>query len=358
MARENFHARSLALQVIQGSENLRCDGARPVLTIGNFDGVHRGHQRIMQTVIERAALHATKSVVLTFDPHPRVFFQRGNVPKLLMTLEQKLEFLERCGVDFVIVEPFSQSYADMPPEIFVKQVIWERIRPCEVYVGYDFHFGRDRTGSMQTLTELGPRLGFAVTIISEVQIDASDVSSTRVRELLSVGDAAQAAVLLGRPYGVRGRVVRGAQQGRILGFPTLNLAPENAVLPAPGVYAGFVRFLVSDPGVPSTRSLSGAGDRLLDETFKSVVNIGYRPTLQQSSQLVIEAHLFDFDADVYGRRIEIGFVDRLRDERKFPNADALKHQIALDAAEARRRLAKCGDLADGAHCARWFAPCD
>lgn len=329
-----------------------------MLTIGNFDGVHRGHQRIMQTVIERAALHATQSAVLTFDPHPRIFLQRGNVPKLLMTLEQKLEFLEHCGVDFVIVEPFSQAYADMSPESFVKQVIWERIHPLEVYVGYDFHFGRDRAGSMQTLTELGPQLGFAVTIIPEVQIDARDVSSTRIRELLTAGDAAQAALLLGRPYGVRGRVVPGAQQGRLLGFPTLNLSPENAVLPAPGVYAGVVRFLVSDRDEILTQSVPKTHEFLFNETFQSVVNIGYRPTLQQSSSLVIEAHLFDFHADVYGRRIEIGFVDRLREERKFPNADALRHQIALDAAEAKRRLAMQTHFTDGAHWAQRFSPCD
>lgn len=326
------------MQVIQGSEKLRFDGVRPVLTIGNFDGVHCGHQRIMQTVIERAALHAAPSAVLTFDPHPRVFLKRGNVPQLLMTLEQKLEFLERCGIDLVIVEPFAQAYADMSPETFVKQVVWERIRPREVYVGYDFHFGRDRAGSMRTLTELGPRLGFAVTIIPEVQIDARDVSSTRIRELLAAGDVAQAALLLGRPYGVRGCVVRGAQQGRVLGFRTLNLEPENEVLPASGVYAGVVRFLVSEAeAVPQVCAQASA---LAGATFESVINVGCRPTLQSAGALVVEAHLFDFEAEVYGRRIEIDFVERLREERRFSDLDALRRQIVLDVAAAKGRLAQ------------------
>jgi riboflavin kinase/FMN adenylyltransferase len=199
------------------------------------------------------------------------------------------------------------------------------VAPLEVYVGYDFHYGRDRAGSMRLLTELGPRLGFAVTIIPEVTIGGRDVSSSRIRELLASGDVEEAKRMLGRSFAVRGTVVAGDRRGRTLGFPTANLAPENEVIPAHGVYAGHVQLL--DAGTPA------AGSR-----FAAVTNVGRRPTFKQDDPALAEAHLFDFSGDLYGRRIEVSFEARLRGEEKFPGADALRAQIARDVELARQKL--------------------
>jgi riboflavin kinase/FMN adenylyltransferase len=297
-----------------------------VLTVGNFDGLHLGHQAILRTVTGRARARGGEAAVYTFDPHPRQVLQPERAPKLLTTLEQKLELMEREGVDAVIVEPFTRDFARLPAERFVREVIHARMEPREVYVGYDFRYGRDREGSMRTLTELGPRLGFSVTIIPEVTVGERDVNSTRIRALLAEGHVEEAATLLGRSYAVRGRVVPGDRRGRSLGFPTLNLAAENDVLPARGVYAGAVRFL--DAGTPP------AGARL-----PAVTNVGRRPTFGPQDAVIVEAHLLDFDGDVYGRRVDVEFEHHLRAEERFPDVDALRARIAADVKEARRRLA-------------------
>jgi riboflavin kinase/FMN adenylyltransferase len=314
------------LRVVRGSAALEAPFESCVLTAGNFDGVHVGHQRIMATVTSRARALAGTSVVYTFDPHPRRVLAPESAPRLLTTLEQKLELLSELGVDAVVVEPFDRAFAKLPAENFVREVLHARMRPVEVYVGYDFHYGRDREGSMRTLTELGPHLGFAVTIIPEVKLGERDVNSTRVRELLAAGEVEGAAQLLGRPYRVRGAVARGDQRGRTLGFPTLNLAAENEILPCVGVYACRVRFL--DAGAPPAGRWFGA-----------VANVGRRPTVKADDPVAVEAHLFDFDADAYGRRIEVAFAARLRGEERFPSLEALRAQISRDASAARARLA-------------------
>lgn len=313
------------MRVVQGSRSLEKPLHRAVLTVGNFDGLHVGHRAIMATVTERARVLGGQAAVYTFEPHPRKVLQPERAPRLLTTLDQKLELLEELGVDVVIVEPFDAGFSSLPAERFVRDILYERIGPVEVYVGYDFRYGRDREGSMRTLTELGPHLGFAVTIIPEVTVTGRDVNSTRIRELLEEGRVEEAAELLARPYTVRGRVVEGDRRGRTLGFPTLNLEPENEILPARGVYAGRVRFL--DEGEPP------AGARR-----DAVVNVGHRPTFTDRRDVRVEAHLFGFDAEAYGRRIEVAFTDALRGERRFEDVEALRAQIARDAAEARRRL--------------------
>lgn len=298
-----------------------------MLTIGNFDGIHAGHRSILDIVVRRAAALGGDAVVYTFEPHPRRVLHRDSPPGLLTTFEQKLELLEEAGVDVVIAEPFTLEFARTPSDVFVREVVFGRIRPQEVYVGYDFHFGRDREGSMRQLTRMGPRLGFAVTIIPEVTFEGRDVNSTRIRELLAEGSVEAAANLLGRCYAVRGRVVEGDRRGRMLGFPTLNLALENEVVPRGGVYAASVTFL--DPGAPPPGS-----------SFGSVANVGRRPTFGPGEALVVEAHLFEFDAEVYGRRVELAFRVRLREERAFESPEALRTQIAADAERARRELGK------------------
>lgn len=309
------------MERFNGTERIGRSLVRPVLTVGNFDGVHVGHRAILDTVVERARALEGEAVVYTFEPHPRKVLQPERAPRLLTTLEQKLELLETAGVDVTVVEPFSLNFARTPADVFIREHLHARIAPVEVYVGYDFHFGRDREGSMRMLTELGPRLGFAVTIIPEVTIDAGDVNSTRIRQLLAEAQVEKAKEMLGRSYTVRGSVRKGEQRGRTLGFPTANLEPENEVLPAAGVYAGWVRFLDS-PGVPTA----------------AVMNVGTRPTFEHEGRVVAEAHLIGFDGDLYGRRLEVSFEHHLRPERRFDGVDALRAQIRADVDDARRRL--------------------
>jgi riboflavin kinase/FMN adenylyltransferase len=314
------------LRSIAGSESIREPLVRPILTVGNFDGVHLGHRAILDTVTQRARALRGQAVVYTFEPHPRKVLSPKNAPRLLTTLEQKLELLALAGVDAVILEPFDLAFARTPAEDFIREYVHARIRPLEVYVGYDFHFGRDRQGSMRLLTELGPRLGFSVTILPEVVIGEGDVNSTRIRQLLGEAAVEEAAILLGRDYTVRGRVGKGEERGRTLGFPTANLELENEVLPALGVYAGRLRFL--DDGEPPAGGV-----------FPAVTNVGTRPTFGASDRVVVEAHLIDFSGDLYGRRVELSFRFHLRPERRFAGLDALRAQIDADRAEARRRLA-------------------
>ncbi len=313
------------MQVVAGSAALEERLIRPVVTVGSFDGIHLGHRAILATVVERARAHDGTATVVTFEPHPRKVLHPERPPQLLSTTEQRLELIAGADIDLTILEPFTPEFSRTPPERFVREYLHRRLGPVEVYVGYDFRFGHDREGSMRMLTELGPRLGFAVTIIPEVTIDGQDVNSTRIRELVGRGEAATAARLLGRPYALRGRVVPGDRRGRGLGFPTLNLDPENELLPGSGVYAGQVRFL--DDGAPPRGTLFGA-----------VTNVGSRPTFDAGERIVCESHLLDFGGDAYGRRIEVSFLARLRPEQRFASGDALRLQIAADVDETRRRL--------------------
>ncbi len=312
------------MEVVRGIAELARPLDHPVLTIGNFDGLHLGHRSIVNTVVEQAEALGGEPVAYTFDPHPRSVLFPERAPKLLVTLEQKLDLFEEAGIRMVIVEPFTIEFSRTPPEVFVREVIHKRIQPRKVYVGYDFHFGKDREGSMRLLTDLGPRLGFEVTIIPEVLIDDRDVNSTRIRALLADGEVDEAGELLGRLYTIRGQVVQGDQRGRELGFPTLNLAPENEILPQLGVYAAWVRILDEEraggePGSP----------------HRAVANIGLRPTFKKGETPLAEAHLIDFEGDLYGARVEIAFVRRLRQELRFPDARALEKAIRADVDQAR-----------------------
>jgi len=313
------------VEVKLGSDSLAPPPARCVLTVGTFDGLHEGHLVLMRTVVERARALDGHSVVYTFEPHPRKVLGGADAPGLLTTLEQKLEVIAACGVDMTVLERFTPAFAETPPETFVREILWARFRPVEVYVGYNFRFGHHREGSMRLLVDLGPELGFRATLIPEVKVGGAPVSSTAIRRLLAAGEVEEAARLLGRPYALRGRIATGDRRGRSLGFPTANLEAENEVLPEPGVYAGWVRFL--DEGDPPRGSERAA-----------VTNLGRRPTFGDALGLVAEAHLLDFSGDLYGRRVDLSFVSRIRPERRFEGAEALRAQIARDVEEARRRL--------------------
>ncbi|MGB0620961.1 MAG: bifunctional riboflavin kinase/FAD synthetase [Myxococcota bacterium] len=313
------------MEIYRGISELSRRLTRPVVTIGNFDGVHRGHQAILNTVTERAAALEGESVLYTFEPHPRRVLTPDLDLRLLETFDQRMETLASHGLDVVIAEPFDLEFAKVSPQRFIEHYLHDSIGPSEVYVGYDFHFGKDREGSMRMLTERGPHLGFSVTVIPEVSVEGRDVNSTRVRQLLAEGEVEEAAELLGRPFVARGEVTEGDRRGRTIGFPTANLAPDTEILPAPGVYYGRLR------------CLRGGGE-WEGKTLPAVTNVGYRPTFRDGRDLVAEAHVIDFQGDLYGVEVDLTFEGRLRGEQRFESVDQLKEQIARDVDAARVRL--------------------
>jgi riboflavin kinase / FMN adenylyltransferase len=288
---------------------------QPVLGLGNFDGFHRGHQKIIERVARGAAEREATPVVMTFDPHPTRVVRPDKAAPLLMTTPQKLDALARAGMRGAAVVRFTPEMAMWPPEVFVQQVLVEWLRVSEVWVGANFLFGHDRAGNFSLLRLLGARFGFRAEKIDPVRYKDFVVSSTRVRRLIAEGRVDEAATLLGRHHFVDGTVVHGLQRGRLLGFPTANLETENELIPPNGVYATLV-------------TLDGV-------IFPAVTNIGVRPTFHQPSATVIEAHLLDVDRDLYDRRLRLAFLQRIRDERTFDSVDALKAQIAADVARAR-----------------------
>ncbi len=315
------------MQIFEGSRTLGERARGCVLTVGNFDGLHRGHQALLGAVLERARALGQPAAVYTFDPHPRAVLAPETSPPQLMTWAQLVDGFERAGIDLLIREAFTADFASLSPESFLRDVIAERVDPAEIFVGRDFHFGKGRAGTGDTLASLAPRLEIRVGILPQVRAGEDDVSSTRVREALGAGDVEDAELCLGRPYTIWGRVVEGDRRGRTLGFPTANLDPENELIPANGVYATAVRLF--------------EGDKLSDVAHPSVTNVGTRPTFE-AGRVLAEAHLIDFDGDLYGRRIALSFCRRIRAEERFPGADALKRQIALDVERARELLSGDG----------------
>ncbi len=294
-----------------------------VLTIGNFDGLHLGHAALLRAVRERGRELGAPTGVYTFDPHPRRVLDPEHSPARLMTWEQLSLGVAEAGVAFLVREPFTQEFAAQSAESFLRNVIRDRLAPRELFVGRDFHFGKGGRGSGETLSRIGPTLGMRVTIIPQVRTGELDVSSTRVRELLSLGEVEEAATCLGHPYAIWGKVVEGDRRGRTLGFPTANLELENELSPANGVYAGSVRTF--SQGVPD------------GPARPAVANVGTRPTFEPG-RVLTEAHLLDWDGDLYGQRLELTFHARIRAERKFSGPDELAAQIARDAKRAGELL--------------------
>jgi riboflavin kinase / FMN adenylyltransferase len=286
-----------------------------VLALGNFDGIHRGHRKILDRLKRVAVERRVTSVVMTFDPHPPRVVRPDKAPPLLMTKAQKLEGLAQIGVDGAAIVRFTPELSQWSPETFVRAVLVEWLRVSEVWVGANFLFGHDRSGNFSLLRALGGRYGFKAEKIDPVRYKDFVVSSTRVRRLVSEGRVAEAGALLGHQYFVDGTIMRGDQRGRTLGFPTANLCSENELLPPHGVYATTARI----------GSL----------VYPSVTNVGTRPTVDQSGRTVIETHVFNLDRDLYGQPLRIGFVQRLRDERAFESLDALRAQIDADCQRAR-----------------------
>jgi len=288
---------------------------QPVLALGNFDGLHRGHTKIIERVRRRAEERAGVAVVLTFDPHPTHIVRPDKAPKLLMTKAQKLDALQAAGMDGTAVVRFTPELSRWEPEEFVTRVLVDWLHVAEVWVGANFLFGHDRAGNFSLLRLLGARYGFRAEKIDPVRYKDFVVSSTRIRRLVAEGRVDEAGALLGRQYYVDGTAVRGDGRGRTIGFPTANLCTENELLPPHGVYA-------------TTATIDGV-------VRPSVTNIGVRPTVDRSGRTTIETHIFDVDRDLYGATIRVGFVLRLRDERAFDSVDALRDQIAADCDRAR-----------------------
>lgn len=291
-----------------------------VITVGTFDGMHRGHQDVLARLVARAASTSRPSVVVTFDPHPLQIVNPAAAPLLLTTLHEKLEVLAQTGVSYVAVVPFTPALAALDAGQFVDQVLRARFGMQELLVGHDHGFGRGRLGDTAALSRMGIERGFAVTVLQPViGADGLAISSTVIRQAVAAGDLARAADGLGRPYAVSGRVVGGDRRGRLLGYPTLNLAAPSAqkLLPPDGVYA--VR--VQTP--------QGA--------FDGMLNLGPRPTFGEAERR-IETHVFDASHDWYGAPVRLDFVARLRDTRPFPDAAALVEQLRRDEAGARAAL--------------------
>jgi riboflavin kinase / FMN adenylyltransferase len=289
-----------------------------VVCIGAFDGLHLGHRALVRHAVMRARELAVPAAALSFEPLPREFFAAGTPPARLTVARQKIEGLRELGVDLIGLLRFDKRLASMPAAEFVRQVLVARLHAREVWVGPGFHFGHGRAGDLALLQALGDEHGFTASQISPVAVDGVRVSSTRIREALSAGDFGTASRLLGRPYAIGGRVVRGNQLGRTLGFPTANLRFHRKAPALSGIFAARVHGVAARP-------------------WPAVASFGTRPTVDGTEPL-LEAHLFDFEGDLYGRHIEVEFVARLRDEEKFPDLPTLVAQMHRDAGQARAIL--------------------
>jgi riboflavin kinase/FMN adenylyltransferase len=287
------------------------------LTLGVFDGLHLGHQAIMRTVVKRAAATATVPTVVTFDPHPRSVLHPMSAPPLLQTFEHRIEGMRFLGVEQVVVLEFTRELAAVSAEEFVKRFLVDDLATRAIYLGKGFAFGRGRGGNIALLRELSEQHGFVADEVAEVELRGKRISSTATRRALQDGHVDLARRMLGRPYGLEGRVAEGRRLGgSVLGFPTANIEPHNRVLPASGVYV--------------TATLVG------ELWYRSVTNVGRRPTVGEEEHVTVEAHLLDFDRPLYGETIRVRFLHRLRGERRFPSLDELRGQIARDVARARR----------------------
>jgi len=308
------------MQVIRGVENIPGPFKEAVLTIGNFDGVHRGHQEIFHRVVERARDMNGTAIVFTFEPHPLRVVRPGAGPPLITLYEQKVELVERYGIDVLICAEFTMDFARTSAREFIAGLLVERIGMKEIMVGYDWAFGRNREGDINFLLKMGQELGFQVCVLGPYAVGGTPVSSTRVRQVVVGGDVAEAARLLGRPYQVKGRVIRGRDRGgKLLGIPTANLKLVDELWPKPGVYAVTVEH----------------GGR----TLPGVANIGRNPTFGEN-ELSVETHILDFSGDVYDQVIRLNFIARLRDEKRFEGPQALAAQIAADIEQSRQILSR------------------
>jgi riboflavin kinase/FMN adenylyltransferase len=316
------------MKIISGAEAVAVDrrpDAPPLsVAIGNFDGVHLGHQVLLREACGRAAARGGRSAILTFTPHPARLFAPDTAPPLIMSLPRRLELCAEAGIDLAIVQPFSRAFAAIEADAFVHQVLRRDLDARDVIVGYDFSFGRGRAGNVARLLALGDSLRMGVAVIPQIAVAGVPCSSTKVRELVAAGDTSGAAALLGRAFELEGRIARGAARGRQLGFPTANLIPDGELAPKLGIYAARARLL--------------EGPRA-GEDHPVALSIGRNPTFAGQAgwrdAVTVEAHLLDFEGDLYDQRLRLLVGPRLRDEQRFESVEALVAQIAADVARVR-----------------------
>jgi len=292
-------------------------GPRPVCAaIGVFDGVHLGHQHVLRETIAEAALHQAVSAVVTFDRHPNSIVAPARVPPLIYALDKKLEVIASLGVEAAYVIRFDKAFSQIPGETFLRGLARDFRQIKSICVGDGFMFGAGRSGNVALLQKLGGELGYTLHALRDVEMDGQSVSSTRIRDAVRAGDFAQAGRMLGRSYALRGTVIQGEQLGRKLGFPTANLDVTGLLTPPPGIYAAEAQVGIA--------------------RHRAAVNIGHRPTVHSADpQLHVEAHLLDFNGDIYGQALELVFLKKLREETRFPTVEALREQIAEDIKQAR-----------------------
>jgi len=305
------------MRILHGLASYPPDLRPSVAALGVFDGIHLAHARVLGLAVERGRALGVPAVACTFDPHPAAILQPERAPVPIATLDENLSRIADIGADAALVIPFTAELSRVEAEDFVDRVLVDTLGAREVVVGFNHTFGRGARGTPALLEAMGRRRGFATHVLPELDVKGQPVSSSAIREALRKGDVEVAADLLGHPYRLSGVVRRGAGRGRTLGFPTANLQTDRPLILAAGVYAAQV-------GWDDVRA-------------KAVVNVGYRPTFDES-EYWIEAYVFDFSGDLYGKRFTIDFLSRIRPEMKFPSVDVLKEQVALDMAEARRRL--------------------
>jgi riboflavin kinase / FMN adenylyltransferase len=302
------------MKIFHGTDNANIQKPT-VLTLGVFDGLHLGHQRIMQTVVERARAVDAVATAITFDPHPRSVLHPESAPPLLQTLDQRLANFEVLGIEQAIVIAFDREFAAQPAEAFIVDILHDRLHAREIHLGQDFAFGKGRGGNIDLLRKMSGELGFVADEVPEVMLRGRRISSSRIRGLLGEGKVNLARRMLGRPYGVEGVIIRGNRRGHTIGFPTANLKPQNRVIPRFGVYATAT---------------------LIEGTWrKSITNIGVRPTFENDAEPSIETYIFDFDDELYGDVLRVRFLHRIRDEKKFSGIDELKAQIERDIRRAK-----------------------
>ncbi len=302
------------MRIVRGLDSVPPDARPSAVALGTFDGVHLGHRAILGTALGRARAVGLDAVACTFDRHPMEILNPERAPLPITTVEERLALIGETGVDVVISLAFTRELAAIEPEAFVKDVLLGRLRAREIVVGDSHRFGRAARGDARMLVDLSGRFGFQAHVVPPMAVDGAVVSSSEIRAALQRGDVSGAARSLGRPYGITGQVTSGAGRGRTLGFPTANIDPDRPVLVARGVYRGLV-------------TVDGG-------RHAAVVNVGVRPTFGETT-LAVEAHLLDFAGDLYGRRVRLDFMARLRDEMRFPSIEDLKAQVARDIAAAR-----------------------
>ncbi|MEK6562493.1 MAG: bifunctional riboflavin kinase/FAD synthetase [Candidatus Binatota bacterium] len=305
------------MEIFRHIEDRNISLPKPVLTLGNFDGIHLGHQALLQRVVQDAKARDGRSVVLTFEPHPLTILAPQRAPRLILTHKDKMVLLQSYGVDAVIIQPFNSAFANVEAEAFVRGYLVERLKVHKMWVGKDLRFGKGRKGRVEDLIRWGAEGGFEVGIVGPVHLGGVRISSSRIRDLIKRGDVHEVQGFLGRYHFASGRVIPGYQRGRQLGFPTANIVTRTEMLPSDGIYATFLE----------------ADQRL----WSSVTNIGVNPTFGGGPR-TIESYIFDFSGDLYGRSVKLFFVKRIREEKKFPTPEDLVGQMKKDVLGAQEIL--------------------